>query len=157
LEFNGNNAGDKSLNWVRWKFALLMTRLFTERTTFYWPGTVTELISSPSTAKSYLDDLGYSLELFMDLFEINGHDRNEVVSSGGYKGMTRGTRDIMKITGATGVDNVIRNWHTSGIKSTLNWYSGISPNNFLIPNKSTWEKENGIQSNGSGKSKKLAY
>lgn len=153
LEFNGKNAGDKMLNWTRWKLALLATRTFTERSTFYWPGTVTELISSPSTAKSYLDDLGYSLELFMDLFEINGHDRNEMVRSGGYKGMTRGTRDIMKITGATGIDNVIRNWHTSGIKSTLNWYQGVSPNNFLIPNKSTWEKEQGIKSSSSGSKK----
>ena len=154
LEFNGKNAGDKMLNWTRWKLALLATRTFTERSTFYWPGTITELISSPSTAKSYLDDLGYSLELFMDLFEINGHDRNEMVRSGGYKGMTRGTRDIIKITGATGIDNVIRNWHTSGIKSTLNWYQGISPNNFLIPNKSTWEKEQGIKSSSSGSKKR---
>ena len=147
LEFNGTNAGDKALNYLRWKLALLSTRTFTERITFFWPGTVTELISSPSTAKSYLDDLGYSLQLFMDLFEINGHDRNELIKSGGYKGMTRGTRDIMKITGATGLDNVIRNWHTSGIKSTLNWYSGIAPNNILIPNKSTWEEEQGIKNN----------
>ena len=154
LEFNGSNSKDKILNWTRWKLALLATRTFTERSTFYWPGTVTELISSPSTAKSYLDDLGYSLELFMDLFEINGHDRNEMVTSGGYKGMTRGTRDIMKITGATGIDNVIRNWHTSGIKSTLNWYQGISPNNFLIPNKSTWEKEQGITKSKKSKSKR---
>ena len=156
LEFNGNNAGDKMLNWLRWKTALLATRTFTERITFYWPGTVTELISSPSTAKSYLDDLGYSLELFMDLFEINGHDRNETVRSGGYKGMTRGTRDIMKITGATGVDNIIRNWHTSGIKSTLNWYSGIAPNNFLIPNKTTWEEQEKAEtgSNETDKKKK---
>ena len=76
-----------------------------------------------------------------------------MVRSGGYKGMTRGTRDIMKITGATGIDNVIRNWHTSGIKSTLNWYQGVSPNNFLIPNKSTWEKEQGIKSSSSGSKK----
>lgn len=158
LEFNGNNAGDKTLNWMRWKLALLMTRTFTERATFYWPGTVTELISSPSTAKSYLDDLGYTLELFMDLFEINGHDRNELVRSGGYKGMTRGTRDIMKITGATGIDNIIRNWHTSGIKSTLNWYQGVAPNNFLIPNKTTWEQQEGIKSSGnSGNKTKLRY
>lgn len=156
LQFNGKHVNDKMLNWTRWKLALLATRTFTERSTFYWPGTVTELISSPSTAKSYLDDLGYSLELFMDLFEINGHDRNEVVRSGGYKGMTRGTRDIMKITGATGMDNVIRNWHTSGIKSTLNWYQQVSPNSFLIPNKSTWEKEQGITKSKGSKSK-LVY
>ena len=158
LQFNGTNAGDKMLNWTRWKLALLATRTFTERATFYWPGTVTELVSSPSTAKSYLDDLGYSLELFMDLFEINGHDRNEMVRSGGYKGMTRGTRDIMKITGATGIDNVIRNWHTSGIKSTLNWYQGVAPNNFLIPNKTTWEQQEGIKSSsGSGSKSKPVY
>lgn len=155
LNFNGKNSGDKMLNWMRWKMALLATRTFTERSTFYWPGTVVELINSPSTAKSYLDDLGYNLELFMDLFEINGHDRNEVIRSGGYKGMTRGTRDIMKITSPTGIDNIIRNWHTSGIKSTLNWYNQVSPNNFLIPNKSTWEKEQGIKP--SSKSKKSNY
>lgn len=154
LYYNGNNHGDKFNNWLRWKMALLATRTFVETSTFYWPGTVTELITSPSTAKSYLDDIGYSLELFMDLFEINGRNRNEVVRSGGYKGMTRGTRDIMKITGATGIDNLVRGWHTSGIKSTLNWYSGVAPNNLLIPNKSTWEKEQGITPN---KKNKLVY
>lgn len=156
LHYNGKNHGDKFNNWLRWKMALLATRTFVETSTFYWPGTVTELITSPSTAKSYLDDIGTTLDLWMDLFEINGHNKNEVVRSGGYKGMTRGTRDILKITGATGIDNLVRGWHTSGIKSTLNWYSGVAPNNFLIPNKSTWEKENGIK-NSSGKKVKPIY
>jgi hypothetical protein len=81
-----------------------------------------------------------------------------LVRSGGYKGINRGTRDIMKITGATGIDNIIRNWHTSGIKSTLNWYQGVAPNNFLIPNKTTWEQQEGIKSSGNGGNKtKLRY
>jgi len=63
------------LNWLRWKLALLATRTFTERSTFWWPGTVTELINTPSTAVSFLDSTAYVLQLFMDLFEINGHDR----------------------------------------------------------------------------------
>jgi len=67
--------------------------------------------------------------------------------------MTRGTRDIIKIASPLGVDNIVRNWHTSGIKSTLNWYSGVSPNNLLIPNKSTWEKEQGIKSSSRSKKK----
>ena len=158
LEFNGRNYDKKITNWLRWKVALLATRTFTERSTFYWPGTVTELISSPSTAKSYLDDLGYNLELFMDLFEINGHDRSEVIKSGGYRGMTRGTRDILKITGFTGIDNVVRGWHTSGIKSTLNWYGQVTPNNFLIPSKKVWMEEQGLTSSKpESKKKKISY
>lgn len=154
------------LNWLRWKMALLGVRTFTERSTFYWPGTGIELITSPSTAKSYLDDLGYTLDLFMDLFEINGHDRNEIVKTGGYSGMSRGTRDILKITGFTGIDNLVRGWHTSGIKSTLNWYQGVSPNNLLIPSKSVWLEEQGLTRKGKKKSnnkknsqnsKKVAY
>lgn len=141
VDFNPENADKKFTNWFRWKLALLATRTFTERSTFYWPGTVTELISSPSTAKSYLDDLGYNLELFMDLFEINGHNRNDLVKSGGYKGMTRGTRDVLKITGFTGIDNVVRGWHTSGIKSTLNWYQNVSPNNFIVPTQTVWKEQ----------------
>jgi hypothetical protein len=164
LEYNAKNHDKKFMNWLRWKLALLSTRTFTERSTFYWPGTVTELLTSPSTAKSYLDDLGYNLELFMDLFEINGHDRSEVVKTGGYAGMTRGTRDILKITGFTGIDNVVRGWHTSGIKSTLNWYGNVSPNNFLVPSKSAWLEEQGLSRKGkkknstnSNKKNKIAY
>ena len=152
IEFNGKNYDKKFMNWFRWKLALLSTRTFTERSTFYWPGTVTELLTSPSTAKSYLDDLGYNLELMMDLFEINGHDRSDMVKTGGYAGMTRGTRDVLKITGFTGIDNVVRGWHTSGIKSTLNWYQGVSPNNFIVPSKSTWLEQQGLTRKGKKKS-----
>lgn len=151
LQYDSRNHDKKFLNWLRWKLALLSTRTFTERSTFYWPGTVTELLTSPSTAKAYLDDLGYNLELFMDLFEINGHDRNEAIKTGGYRGMTRGTRDILKITGFTGVDNLVRGWHTSGIKSTLNWYGNVSPNNFLVPSKSAWLEEQGLTRKGKKK------
>ena len=152
LEYNAKNHDKKFMNWLRWKLALLSTRTFTERSTFYWPGTVTELLTSPSTAKSYLDDLGYNLELFMDLFEINGHDRSEMVKTGGYAGMTRGTRDVLKITGFTGIDNIVRGWHTSGIKSTLNWYGNVSPNNFLVPSKSAWLEEQELTKKGNKKS-----
>ena len=80
------------------------------------------------------------IDLFMDLFSINGHNSSEAVKTGGYAGMSRGTRDIIKMMGPLGIDNLIRNWHTSGLKSTLNWYSGVTPNNFILPNKSTWEE-----------------
>lgn len=148
------NFDEKFLNWARWKFALLSTRVFTERTTFYWPGTIKELISSPTTAISYLDNLEEVFNLWMDLFGINGHDKHEEIKQGGYKGMSRGTRDIMKITSPTGIHNLIRNWRTPGIKSTLNWYQRISPNSFLIPNKADQDKEdkqNGDNTKGKSK------
>lgn len=145
LKVNTKDSFNNTLNWIRWKVALLATRTMTERSTFYWPGTAMELVQSVSTAKSYTEDLGYMIDLFMDLLSINGHDSAESVKTGGYAGMSRGTRDIIKILGPTGIDNVVRNWHTSGIKSTLNWYSGVTPNNFILPNKSTWEEQEGIK------------
>ena len=95
------------------------------------------------------------IDLFMDLLSINGHNANETVKTGGYSTMTRGTRDLIKIGGPLGVDNLVRNWHVNGLKSTLNWYSAITPNNFILPNKSTWEEQEGIKksSSSSGKSK----
>ena len=152
IEVDTKNYDKKFTNWFRWKLALLATRTFTERSTFYWPGTATELLTSPSTAKAYLDDLGYNLDLLMDVFEVNGHNRSDLVKSGGYAGMSRGTRDVLKITGFTGIDNVVRGWHTSGIKSTLNWYQGVSPNNFIVPSKSVWLEQQGLSRKGNKKS-----
>lgn len=155
LKVNTKNALDNTLCWARWKLALLSTRTMTERSTFYWPGTALELVQSVSTAQSYTKDLGYMIDLFMDLLSINGHNANETVKTGGYSIMTRGTRDLIKIGGPLGVDNLVRNWHVNGLKSTLNWYSGITPNNFILPNKSTWEEQEGIKKSSSsfGKSK----
>lgn len=157
LKFNTSNAVNNGLNWLRWKFALLSTRTMTERSTFYWPGTAMELVRSVSTAQSYTNDLGYTIDLFMDLLSINGHDSSEYIKTGGYSGMTRGTRDLLKIAGPTGIDNLVRNWHTSGIKSTLNWYSGVTPNSFILPNKSTWEAQEGISSNSSSSNKSRSH
>ena len=52
IEVDTKNYDKKFTNWFRWKLALLATRTFTERSTFYWPGTATELLTSPSTAKA---------------------------------------------------------------------------------------------------------
>ena len=161
IKVNSTGAADNMLNWVRWKLALLSTRTMTERSTFYWPGTGLELVQSVSTAQSYTKDLGYMIDLFMDLLSINGHDSSTPVKTGGYSGMSRGTRDLIKIAGPLGIDNLVRNWHTSGLKSTLNWYSGITPNNFILPNKSTWEEQEGISktsdSKGKSKSRKKSH
>lgn len=151
VKFNTGNAMSNMLNWVRWKIALLATRTMTERSTFYWPGTGLELIQSVSTAQSYTKDLGYMIDLFMDLLSINGHDSSASVKTGGYSDMSRGTRDLIKIAGPLGIDNLVRNWHTNGLKSTLNWYSGITPNNFILPNKSTWEEQEGINTTKSSR------
>ena len=116
--------------------------MFTERTTMYWPGTVADLISSPSTAYSYVKDLGTCWDWIMDLFEFNGGDVRKPIRSGAYKGMSHGTRDILKLAANTGIDNIMRNWSVDGLKTTYNYYRGLSPTSSFIPSKSEYNEKN---------------
>lgn len=143
LDINTNNYFDKLMNWGRWKLALVAERSFTERVTFYWPGTINELINSPSTATTFLENIGYTIDLAMGLFSINGEDNREIINRGAYKGMTKGTRNALKLFSPLGVNNLVRGWHTSGIKSTLNYYRNVSPNKYLIPSQKKWEEDEG--------------
>jgi len=148
LHFNTNNMDDKFADWARWKLALLATRGFTERLTPWTPQVTVELFTSPSVATSYLDDVGQMWGLATDLFSQR---IDEEIKSGGYKHMTRGTRDILKIMSFTGVDNIVRSWHTDGIKSTLNYYRSLAPTSALVQTQSEWNEEHGLGSHGAKK------
>jgi len=130
LTFNFDNADKKFFDFLRWKLALLSTRGFTERLTSWWAPTVLELFTSPSTAKSYLDDIGTIWDLALDMFSQHAEDE---IKTGGYKHMTRRTRDVLKLTSAFGVDNLVRQWHTDGIKSTFNYYRKLTPTSAIVP------------------------
>jgi hypothetical protein len=135
---------------LRWKSALLTTRLFTERAGSFWPGTIMELLTSPTTVYSYITDVGRTLDLCADFLGINGHSNDEMIKSGAYKNMSRGTRDVLKMFKANGVDNLVRNWHTDGVKSVLNYYSKITPTEWFIPakeSKSSKESTNTVSTN----------
>ena len=149
LTFNFDNADKKFFDFLRWKLALLATRGFTERLTSWWPPTVLELFTSPSTAKSYLDDVCTIWDLSLDMFSQHA---DEEIKTGGYKHMTRRTRDVLKLTSAFGVDNLVRQWHTDGIKSTFNYYRKLTPTSAIVPSQSEWNEQQGLGSHG-GQSK----
>lgn len=139
LETNFKNADDKFTDFLRWKLALLSTRAFTERLTSWWLPTVKEIISNPTTAYSYLEDIGVIWGLATDLFSQRA---NEEIKTGGYKHMTRGTRDILKLLSPLGFDNLVRQWHTEGIKSTFNFYRQMAPTNAIIPTQTEYNEKN---------------
>ena len=145
LHFKTLNMDKKFFNWMRWKMALLSTRTFTERLTPWTPQVAIELFTSPSTATSYLDDIGQFWGLFIDL--ING-DVDKEIKNGGYKHTSRGTRDILKLFSFTGIDNIVRSWHEDGIKSTANYYRKLSPTTLFIPSQEQWNEEHGLGSHG---------
>ena len=149
LTFDFDNADKKFFDFLRWKLALLSTRGFTERLTSWWPPTVLELFTSPSTAKSYLDDVCTIWDLSLDMFSQHADDE---IKTGGYKHMTRRTRDVLKLTSAFGVDNLVRQWHTDGIKSTFNYYRKLTPTSAIVPSQSEWNEQQGLGTHGGQKS-----
>ena len=149
LTFDFDNADKKFFDFLRWKLALLSTRGFTERLTSWWPPTVLELFTSPSTAKSYLDDVCTIWDLSLDMFSQHADDE---IKTGGYKHMTRRTRDVLKLGSAFGVDNLVRQWHTDGIKSTFNYYRKLTPTSAIVPSQSEWNEEHGLGKHGGQKS-----
>lgn len=148
LTFDLDNADKKFFDFLRWKLALLATRGFTERLTAWWAPTVLELFTSPSTAKSYLEDIGTIWDLALDMFSQHGSDE---IKTGGYKHMTRRTRDILKLTSAFGFDNLVRQWHTDGIKSTFNYYRKLTPTSAIVPSQSEWNEQHGLGKHGGKK------
>ena len=149
LTFDFDNADKKFFDFLRWKLALLSTRGFTERLTSWWPPTVLELFTSPSTAKSYLDDVCTIWDLSLDMFSQHADDE---IKTGGYKHMTRRTRDVLKLGSAFGVDNLVRQWHTDGIKTTFNYYRKLTPTSAIVPSQSEWNEEQGLGKHGGKKS-----
>lgn len=151
LDIKPNHVEEKFMDFLRWKLALLATRGFTERLTSWWAPTVLELFTSPSTATSYLDDIGVMWGFIIDLFSQRA---DEKIKTGGYKHMTRGTRDLLKLFSPLGVDNLVRSWHTDGIKSTFNFYRKLAPTNAIVPSQQEWNEQHGLGKHGATGEKK---
>lgn len=143
LDINTHNVNESFKNWIRWKLLTLTTKLINERTTTWWPGTITDIVKSPTTATSFLDDLGTMFDFTTDIFR--GALR-EPIRSGGYKSMSKGTKDILKFLsffpGVAMLDNIIRDCHVSGLKSTFNYYKSQSIIPYFIPSMKQWKNDN---------------
>ena len=79
------------------------------------------------------------------MFSQHGGDE---IKTGGYKHMTRRTRDVLKLTSAFGFDNLVRQWHTDGIKSTFNYYRKLTPTSAIVPSQSEWNEQQGLGKHG---------
>jgi hypothetical protein len=77
---------------------------------------------------------------------------DDEIKTGGYKHMTRRTRDVLKLGSAFGVDNLVRQWHTDGIKTTFNYYRKLTPTSAIVPSQSEWNEEQGLGKHGGKKS-----
>lgn len=123
---------------VLWDTAALLTKLTFERTTPYWYGTIIDIIKSPTPVTSYIDQLEGLYNIIPDSF--NGKLRDPI-TTGGYRGMTRGTKDICNVLSATGLNNIVKAWHVAGRKSSFNFYSQQGLNRFFIQSQSDYEDQ----------------
>lgn len=123
---------------VLWDTAALLTKLTFERTTPYWYGTIIDIIKSPTPVTSYIDQLEGLYNIIPDSF--NGKLRDPI-TTGGYRGMTRGTKDICNVLSATGLNNIVKAWHVAGRKASFNFYSQQGLNRFFVQSQSDYEDQ----------------
>ena len=138
LDVDWSRANNSLKNWMRWKLMLLNTRLINERLTPWLPQTAMDLINSPTTALSYYDNLSMSADLVKDI--VTG-DINTEIKSGGYKGMSKGTKDVLATFSHIPINNIVKDFHVGGIKSTFNYYRNQSVLPFFIPSMREWKDD----------------
>lgn len=139
IEIDKKNLKANLIYWLKWEAALVSARAFNESVTGYWPTTITETITTVSVAKSYLDKCTKIWDILGDVFKGR---LEEEVKQGGYKHMSRATRDLCAILSPTGIDNYVKQGHVSGLKSTFNFYRQLTPTDMIIPSKDEWSKKN---------------
>lgn len=138
LDVDWSRANNSLKNWMRWKLMLLNTRLINERLTPWLPQTAMDLINSPTTALSYYDNLSMSADLVKDI--VTG-DINTEIKSGGYKGMSKGTKDVLATFSHIPINNIVKDFHVGGLKSTFNYYRNQSVLPFFIPSMKEWKDD----------------
>lgn len=129
------------------------------------PLTALDIVNSVAISKSFIDNLEYSIDFFIDIisvlkYEVFGLDPDDIpryqqeVQSGSYKGQNAMFRDWIKFMGSIkpewGVDNIIRNTQPYGNISSANYYIGnVAPTGFLSFDP---DREQNSSSSSSGRS-----
>ena len=114
---------------------------------FLSPLTALDIVNSVAISKSFIDNLGYSIDFFGDMInvfkqDVLGLDSQEAppyeqpVQSGSYKGKSVMFRDFMKTMGVIkpewGMDNIVRNTEPYGNISSSNYYiNKVAPTSTL--------------------------
>lgn len=107
--------------------ALIMTRLPSERMTFYSPTLISDLITSPTSAVSAYRRFLRITDLSMDLVGLSDYDINDTIKYGSYAGQKRWVRDICGIFSNYGLHNAFTNTNAKSLKEKNKYYKKLLP------------------------------
>lgn len=108
---------DKSW-WIQYLY-LISLRLAEARGTNLDPTTVSDFVGSITTLQSVWNDFGTGFTYILDAMGLTGHNPNDTVKSGAYKGSSRWFRDIMKMVPFS---NLYEDMNYNTLRSKQNYY-----------------------------------
>ena len=108
---------DKSW-WIQYLY-LISLRLAEARGTNLDPTTVSDFVGSITTLQSVWNDFGTGFTYILDAMGLTGHNPNDTVKSGAYKGSSRWFRDVMKMVPFS---NLYEDMNYNTLRSKQNYY-----------------------------------
>ena len=123
---NGKADEDPDDYWMQ-LLALILTRLPSERITFYSPTLISDLITSPTSAVSAYRRFLRITDLSMDLIGLSDYDIDDDIKYGSYAGQKRWFRDVCGIFSNYGLHNAYTNTNTKSLKAKNKYYKKLLP------------------------------
>lgn len=125
--FISGKADEDPDDYMTQLIALVMTRLPSERMTFYSPTLISDLITSPTSAVSAYRRFLRITDLSMDLIGLSDYDINDDIKYGAYAGQKRWVRDICGIFSNYGLHNAFTNTSAKSLKEKNKYYKKLLP------------------------------
>jgi len=125
--FANQQADDDKDDYGKQLFALIATRLPTERLTFYSPMLVSDLITSPTSAISAFRRFLLILNLASDLIGMSDYSIDDYVQQGTYGGKRRWFKDICGILSGYGAHNFVTNTDAKALREKNKFYKKLLP------------------------------
>lgn len=125
--FMSGKADEDPDDYMTQLLALVMTRLPSERMTFYSPTLISDLITSPTSAVSAYRRFLRITDLSMDLVGLSDYDINDTIKYGSYAGQKRWVRDICGIFSNYGLHNAFTNTNAKSLKEKNKYYKKLLP------------------------------
>ena len=111
-------ADDDKSWWIQYLY-LISLRLAEARGTNLDPTTVADFVGSITTLQSVWNDFGTGFTYMLDGMGLTGHNPNDLVKSGAYKGSSRWFRDAMKMVPFS---NLYEDMNYNTLRAKQNYY-----------------------------------
>lgn len=125
--FMNGKASEEPDDYMAQLLALIMTRLPSERITFYSPTLISDLITSPTSAVSAYRRFLRVIDLSTDLIGLSDYDINDDIKYGSYAGQKRWFRDVCGIFSNYGLHNAYTNTNAKSLKEKNKYYKKLLP------------------------------